>query len=243
MTLINNQAIKEALKSGASGTLHIDRNKKTPNITEIAGIAKGLRQVKIHYTQADALTAIAGDRHRGIAFEMIHSAGEVLPKEYNDWLEMCSANTAVILFLDGITDPHNLGAILRSADIFAVDAVVIPSRRTAAVTATVIEVSAGAANYVPLFQVVNLNRAIELAKKAGFWISGADMNGAAATEIDFTGRVGLVMGREGQGLHQQTAKLCDHITSIPMQGHIDSLNVSVAAGIFLFEIRRQHGWR
>ena len=158
--------------------------------------------------------------------------------------EFCSSLSddqgALVLILDGITDPHNLGAILRSADQFGVDLVMIPERRSVQANETVVKGSSGAAQYVPVSVVTNLNREIEVLKKNGFWVYGADMKGTSSYSEKFSSRTAIVMGSEGCGMSNLVRKNCDYIVSIPMQGHIDSLNVSVAAGILLYEFRRNH---
>jgi 23S rRNA (guanosine2251-2'-O)-methyltransferase len=143
-----------------------------------------------------------------------------------------------VLILDGITDPHNLGAILRSCDQFAVDMVIIPERRSVQANETVIKISSGAAQYVPLAPVININREIDLLKDNGFWVYGADMNGDSSYETKYANRTVIIMGNEGSGISRLSREKCDFISSIPMTGHIDSLNVSVAAGILLYEVRR-----
>ncbi|AFG38008.1 23S rRNA (guanosine(2251)-2'-O)-methyltransferase RlmB [Spirochaeta africana] len=247
MVLKNLQAVLEALRSGNNGELYVQADRDNQRMQQVvrAAAARGLA---VHRVSSEQLRTLAGDDHRGFAFQSAaglagQSGASAERLSFEQWLEQNQDTEAVVVFLDGITDPHNLGAVLRSADVFQVDAVVLPARRSAGVTATVVQTSSGAAHYVPLYQVTNLNRAIEAAQQAGFWVYGADMDGDSAADTDLKGRVGLVMGREGAGLHQQTARLCDKIVSIPMRGNVDSLNVSVAAGILLYEIRRQHGWR
>ena len=158
--------------------------------------------------------------------------------------EFCSSlgenDGALVMVLDGITDPHNLGAILRSADQFGADLVLIPERRSVQANETVVKVSSGAAQYVPVSVVTNLNREMETLKKNGFWIYGADMKGNSSYSEKFSSRTAIVMGSEGSGMSNLVRKNCDYIVSIPMQGHIDSLNVSVAAGILLYEYRREN---
>ena len=146
---------------------------------------------------------------------------------------------ALVLILDGITDPHNLGAVLRSADQFGVDLVIIPERRSVQANETVVKVSSGAAQYVTLAVVTNIVREIETLKEHGFWVYGADMNGDPSYDMDYAHRSAIVMGSEGDGISQLVRKRCDMMTSIPMRGHIDSLNVSVATGILLYEFRRK----
>jgi len=155
--------------------------------------------------------------------------------------ELGEKDQALVLILDGITDPHNLGAILRSADQFDVDLVITPNRGSAQETAVVRNSSAGASAWVPVLNVPNLTRVLEELKEMGFWIYGAHMEGIRADRAKLTGKTVLVMGSEGKGIRRLVAETCDGLVSIPTGGHIDSLNVSVAAGILLYEIRRQ-GW-
>jgi 23S rRNA (guanosine2251-2'-O)-methyltransferase len=144
-----------------------------------------------------------------------------------------------VVVLDGITDVHNLGAILRSCDQFSVDLVVIPQRRRAQQSSAVHRVSSGASQHVPLVSVSNIVREIELLQKNGYWAYGADMEGENLHTTRFSDKTVLILGSEGEGLSQLVRKRCDYIVSIPTTGHIDSLNVSVAAGILLYEFRRQ----
>jgi 23S rRNA (guanosine2251-2'-O)-methyltransferase len=146
----------------------------------------------------------------------------------------------LILLLDEITDPRNLGALIRTAHCFGANGVLIPERRASAVTAVVIKASAGTALLTPVVRVANLTRAIEELKEQGFWIYGADAHaGQAVGGMSFQGHVGLAMGAEGRGLRPLVRKQCDFLLSIPMFGKVDSLNVSVAAGIILNDIVRR----
>ncbi len=166
-------------------------------------------------------------------------ASRLIETTVNEFCEKLDENEgALVLILDGITDPHNLGAILRSADQFGVNLVLIPERRAVQANETVVKVSSGAAQYVPVSVVTNLTREIDKLKEYGFWIYGADMAGNSSYGEKFAKRTAIVMGSEGDGISNLVRKKCDYITSIPMQGHIDSLNVSVATGILLYEFRR-----
>jgi 23S rRNA (guanosine2251-2'-O)-methyltransferase len=147
---------------------------------------------------------------------------------------------SLVLLLDGIEDPQNLGSLIRSAHCFGANGVVIPRDRAAGITPAVIKASAGAAGHIPVARVVNLTQAIDILKEKGFWVYGADAG--ADTELGsarFEGDIGLVMGSEGKGIRPLVRKHCDILVSIPLFGKVDSLNVSVAAGILLHEIRRQ----
>ncbi len=146
-----------------------------------------------------------------------------------------------ILLLDGIEDPHNLGAIIRTANLAGAHGIIIPKHRAVGLTATVAKTSAGAINYTPVAKVTNLGVAIEQLKKEGLWFVCADMEGTRMYDLDLKGPIGLVIGNEGGGVSRLVREKCDLIASIPTKGDIDSLNASVAAGILAYEIVRQRG--
>lgn len=141
--------------------------------------------------------------------------------------------------LDGIEDPHNLGAIIRTANLAGAHGVIIPKRRAVGLTATVAKTSAGALNYTPVAKVTNLSATIEELKKEGLWFVCADMGGETMYNLNLTGPIGLVIGNEGEGVSRLVKEKCDYVASIPMKGNIDSLNASVAAGVLAYEIVRQ----
>jgi len=236
--------IEELLIKGARGQLLISR--KSPRAEELIR-ACHKAGIPIKHVKKEFLDKKAGkDKHRGFAFLPEESRGseekwkERFPSlsAFLDDLRMSKRENPLVLILDGITDPHNLGAILRSADQFAVDLVIIPSRRSAGESDTVARTSAGALEWVPLLTVSNLKRALEELKGGGFWIYGADMGGTPARDLNLKGSVALVMGSEGAGMSRIVKESCDGVISIPMAGHVDSLNVSVATGILLYEARR-----
>ncbi|MCR4729215.1 MAG: 23S rRNA (guanosine(2251)-2'-O)-methyltransferase RlmB [Lachnospiraceae bacterium] len=144
-----------------------------------------------------------------------------------------------ILLLDGIEDPHNLGAIVRTANLAGAHGVIIPKDRAVGITSTVLKASAGAINYTPVVKVTNLGRTIEELKERGIWFVCADMGGTLMYDLDLKGPIGLVIGNEGSGVSRLVKEKCDFIAAIPMKGDIDSLNASVAAGVLSFEIARQ----
>lgn len=146
-----------------------------------------------------------------------------------------------IFLLDNIEDPHNLGAIIRTANLAGAHGVIIPKRRAAGLTAVVARTSAGALNYTPVAKVTNLKTVMEELKKEGMWFVCADMGGTPYYDLDLKGPMGLVIGNEGEGVSRLVKENCDFIASIPMKGDIDSLNASVAAGILAFETARQRG--
>lgn len=144
-----------------------------------------------------------------------------------------------VILLDGIEDPHNLGAIIRTANLAGAHGIIIPKNHAVGLTATVARVSAGALNYTPVAKVTNLGRTIEDLKKEGLWFVCADMGGTVMYQLDLKGPIGLVIGNEGEGVSRLVKEKCDMTAAIPMKGNIDSLNASVAAGVLAYEIVRQ----
>ena len=144
-----------------------------------------------------------------------------------------------VFLLDNIEDPHNLGAIIRTANLAGAHGVIIPKNRAAGLTAAVARASAGALNYTPVARVTNLAQTMEALKKEGLWFVCADMDGTTMYQLDLTGPIGLVIGNEGDGVGRLIREKCDFVASIPMKGDIDSLNASVAAGVLAYEIVRQ----
>lgn len=233
-------AIEEALKSAGKGRGTLYVSGKGPRIKRIEELAakRGISLVRL---SARELTDLSARDHRGIALSL---EGYTPESSFEGFIESIGDNQSslLVLLLDGITDPHNLGAILRSADQFEADFVCIPERRTATETGVVANSSAGAVHHVPFAQVPNLSRAVEKLKKNGFWVYGAAMGGDPINSVDLTGRIAVVLGSEGRGISANLASHCDAEVAIPARGRIDSLNVSVAAGVILYEIRRQQGW-
>jgi 23S rRNA (guanosine2251-2'-O)-methyltransferase len=164
-------------------------------------------------------------------------------KQYNQLDDVVAAKRgqySLLVVLDGIEDPHNLGAILRTADAAGADGVVIPERRAAGVTPTVIKVSAGASEHLPIAKVTNIARTVEELKEKNIWIVGLDERGTQTyDQLDYNMDCAIVLGAEGKGVHDLVRKKCDFVASIPMLGKVPSLNVSVAAGVVLYEIVRQ----
>jgi 23S rRNA (guanosine2251-2'-O)-methyltransferase len=164
-------------------------------------------------------------------------------KQYNDLDDLIAAKRgdhALLVVLDGIEDPHNLGAILRTADAAGADGVVIPERRAVGITGTVVKSSAGASEHLPVAKVTNIARTLEDLKAQNIWTVGLDERGAQSYEsLDYNMDCAVVLGAEGKGLHDLVARKCDFLVSIPMLGKVPSLNVSVAAGVVLYEVVRQ----
>jgi 23S rRNA (guanosine2251-2'-O)-methyltransferase len=192
--------------------------------------------VAVHSADAGRLAALAGDdRHQGVVAIV---DATVIARTLDEVLDGL-AEPALLLVLDGVTDPHNLGACLRSADVFGVHAVVVPKDRAVGVNATVAKAASGAADTVPLISVTNLSRTLRELKERGVWILGADVDGENLFDADVSGPIAWVLGAEGSGLRRLTRESCDRIVTIPMSGAVESLNVSVTAGVCLFATRRQ----
>lgn len=191
---------------------------------------------KVESVDDARLAELAGSaRHQGVVAVVDAQTPQVTLDDVIETL----AEPALLLVLDGVTDPHNLGACLRSADAFGAHAVVIPKDRAVGVNATVAKAASGAADTVPVVTVTNLARALRDLKARGVWIVGADAGGESLFDADVRGPVAWVLGAEGSGLRRLTRELCDRIVGIPLAGMVESLNVSVAAGICLYATRRQ----
>ncbi len=192
--------------------------------------------IEVSHASRDSLSERCGsDKHQGCLLLVDEQTAAM---SFAQCLQSIH-DESLLLVLDGIQDPHNLGACLRTADACAVDAVIVPKDRAAGLTATVRKVAAGAAESVPLIEVTNLARSLGQLKQAGVWIYGtSDAAGESLYEHQFRGPLALVMGAEGKGLRRLTQQACDHLLSLPMRGRVESLNVSVATGVCLYEILR-----
>ena len=211
---------------------------KNPRIVEIEQQARR-KEIDVRRVTTQALDGVAGGlRHQGAAAR--YAAAKTWGEHELPALIEAAEGRALLLVLDGVQDPHNLGACLRSAAAAGATAVIIPKDKAVQVNATVRKTSAGAADILPIFSVTNLSRTLRELQKAGVWIYG--LAGEANTSlytIDLKGNVALVMGSEGEGLRRLTRENCDQLVKIPMPGGFESLNVSVASGIALFEAVRQ----
>ncbi|MFY9495169.1 MAG: 23S rRNA (guanosine(2251)-2'-O)-methyltransferase RlmB, partial [Limnochordia bacterium] len=234
------QPVLEALRSGQEiNRLLIAKGQRKGTIRQIIDLAtkRGVLIQEVDRQVLDRLSEIPN--HQGVLAQLAEveyvSLDELLAKVRTpDW-------PPLLVLLDKIQDPHNLGSIIRSAEAAGAHGVIIPERRAAGVTAAVMKASAGAANYLPVCRVVNLAAAMDRLKEEGFWIAGADMDGEACYQQDLTGPLALVVGSEGTGLSRLVKDKCDFLASIPMRGEVNSLNASVAAAVLLFEIVRQRG--
>jgi 23S rRNA (guanosine2251-2'-O)-methyltransferase len=190
--------------------------------------------VAVRSLPASQIDRLAGRGvHNGVVAEVADAA-------YADFdAVIANEATQFVLVLDGVTDPQNLGAILRVADGFGVDLVVLPEHESVGLTAVVVKTSAGATEWVPVAQVTNLARAIETLKEQGYWTYAAAAEGDAPLKIDFRGKVAIVLGNEGTGIRKNVLEHCDRVITIPMYGHVESLNVATAAAVLCYEVVRQ----
>jgi 23S rRNA (guanosine2251-2'-O)-methyltransferase len=231
-------AVEEALAAGrALDRIVLARGRRGERIESLVQLAKS-RGVPVRFEDRQQIDRLLGIReHQGVA--ALASARETVELES---LLAEKAQRGLLVFLDGIEDPHNFGAIVRSSLAAGATGVVIPERRAAGLTDTAERASAGALAHVRVARVKNLVRAMDEAKEAGYWMVGLDERAKKNyAEVDLKGSVGIVLGREGEGLHELTRKSCDFLVSLPTTGPVRSLNVSVAAGIMLFEAVRQRG--
>lgn len=192
----------------------------------------------INYVNKDRLDQISETgKHQGVI--AISAAYDYV--EVEDILQIAreKGEAPFLILLDGIEDPHNLGAIIRTANLAGAHGVVIPKRRAVGLTPTVAKTSAGAINYTPVAKVTNMTQTIKELKEQGMWFVCADMGGTSMYDLDLKGSIGLVIGNEGEGVSKLVRENCDFIASIPMKGDIDSLNASVATGVLAYEIVRQ----
>lgn len=230
--------VLEALKAGTTiNKLIVAKGEQKGSIQEILRLAKEQR-VQVQLVERNKLDKMfAGQNHQGVA-------AQIATADYVDWQDMLQAaeekgEDVLLIILDELEDPHNLGAILRSVDAVGAHGVIIPKRRAVPLTDGVAKASAGAVEHVPVARVANIAQTIDELKKRGVWVAGASMEGREMYQQDLKGPLALVIGSEGKGISRLVGEKCDFMVSIPMQGKINSLNASVAAGLLLYEAYRQ----
>ena len=237
-TIEGRNAVTEAFRSGKTiDKLYILDGCQDGPILTIKKEAKK-QDTLIKYVPKERLDQMSQTgRHQGV----IALAAAYKYAEVEDILRLAreKKEPPFLFLLDNIEDPHNLGAIIRTANLAGAHGVIIPKNRAVGLTATVARTSAGALNYTPVAKVTNLSKTIEELKKEGLWFVCADMSGTTMYQLDLRGPIGLVIGNEGEGVGRLVKEKCDMVASIPMKGDIDSLNASVAAGVLAYEIVRQ----
>jgi 23S rRNA (guanosine2251-2'-O)-methyltransferase len=235
-------AVREALEAGrAFDRIIIAKGRQDTRVEQIVQLAR-VRNIFLRFEDRAQLDRLADSKdHQGIVALVAARAAGTL----DEILAAANAGTGrgekgLIVLLDGVEDPHNLGAVIRTALAAGAHGVVIPDRRAAGLTDTVARASAGALSHLPVAKVTNLARTMQELKETGYWLVGLDEQAEKTyTELDYTSPLGIVLGGEGKGLHDLTRKRCDFVVSLPTVGPVKSLNVSVAAGIVLFEVLRQ----
>ena len=238
LTIEGRNAVLEAFRSGKTiDRLFVQDGCKDGPVQTIVREAKKQDTV-IQFVPKERLDQISGDgHHQGVvAYAAAYRYAEV-----EDMLAAAreKGESPFLFLLDGIEDPHNLGAIIRTANLAGAHGVIIPKRRAVGLTATVAKTSAGALNYTPVAKVTNLGATIDELKKQGLWFVCADMGGEVMYRLNLKGPIGLVIGNEGSGVSRLVKEECDMTAAIPMKGDIESLNASVAAGVLAYEIVRQ----
>lgn len=231
-------AVTARIRQNADSVLevYVDPQRKDPRARDLLKLAEssGVRVIQVDGKRLDGMAGNA--RHQGVAAR-VNAAQKVM--HLDDVLDTLT-EPALLLVLDGVQDPHNLGACLRSADAFGVHAVIAPKDRAVGINATVEKVACGAAQTVPYITVTNLARTLRELQERDIWVVG--MDGEAETnlyDVQHKGALALVLGAEGEGLRRLTKETCDQLARIPMQGSVESLNVSVSTGVCLYEARRQ----
>ena len=231
-TIYGIRPVVEALESGRRKVFEIIDAGGNEEVAKAASA----RGVEVKRTSRQRVEDLArGGVHQGVA-------AHVEPYPYSGLGEILSAPEPLVLVLDGVTDPRNLGAVLRAADGAGTSGVVVPKDRAVGVTAAAVKASAGASEHVLVARVTNVRRAVDTMKEAGLWIYAAERGGTPYTELDLAGAVALVLGSEGRGVRRLVREGCDGTVSIPMLGGVESLNVSVASAVLLYEARRRRGW-
>lgn len=235
--IIGRNAVAEALKSGrAIDSLLVAKGERGGSVGSIIAKCRDNGTVVKEVDRRKLDKLCGGENHQGVAaWAAVHEYASV-----EDILENARSKgeQPFVIVCDEIEDPHNLGAIIRTADACGAHGIIIPKRRGVALTYAVGKVSAGAVEYVPVARVSNLPSALDELKEKGFWVYGADMDGKRWDEQDYSGSVALVVGSEGRGISRLVREKCDFIVSLPMKGKINSLNASVAAGILMYEIAK-----
>ncbi|HEO1295946.1 TPA: 23S rRNA (guanosine(2251)-2'-O)-methyltransferase RlmB [Streptococcus agalactiae] len=228
-------AVTESLRANTGNKLYLQDDLRGKNVDKVKALATE-KKVSISWTPKKTLSDMTnGGVHQGFVLKVSEFAyadlSEIMTKAENE-------ENPLILILDGLTDPHNLGSILRTADATNVTGIIIPKHRSVGVTPVVSKTSTGAVEHVPIARVINLSQTLDTLKDKEFWIFGTDMNGTPSHKWNTKGKLALVIGNEGKGISHNIKKQVDEMITIPMNGHVQSLNASVAAAILMYEVFR-----
>lgn len=234
--VFGHHAVVEALKQGRGNKLFVSEDARGDKIDELKEIARE-QSVPIKWVPKQKLDQMSNQGvHQGLILA-------ITPYEYLSLSELMaqSKENPFYLILDNLEDPHNFGSILRTADASGVDGIIIPKHRAVGITPVVVKTSTGAVEHVPVARVTNIHQAIKELKEKGFWIFGTDMQGIPYSKWNAQGSIALIIGNEGRGMSEGLKKEVDEMLTIPMVGHVQSLNASVAAGLLMYEAFRQRG--
>lgn len=235
MIIYGKNTVTESLKSGKKVTkVYLSSDLNDIGLINLVKKTK----VEIVFMPRNKMNQKFEGNHQGVAAEI----SDYEYKTLSEVVEKCRDKEAVLAVLDGLEDPHNLGAILRSADATNVDAIIIPKNRSVSLNSTVAKVSTGAIEHVDVVQVTNLTTTLKELKKEGYWVIGLELDGSVDyRKQDYTGKIVVVIGSEGRGISRLIKEECDFCVNIPMYGHVNSLNASVSAAILFYEILRNRG--
>jgi 23S rRNA (guanosine2251-2'-O)-methyltransferase len=234
MILYGANPVMEAIRSDPSRVRYVAIVKdQSGRMQKLIAEAKAAG-ISLRMVTTNEIVRLAG---RGVHNGVVAEVSEASYADFHD--AVTKEETKFVLILDGITDPQNFGAILRVADGFAVDLVVIPQHDSVGLTPAAVKASAGASQWVTVSEVTNLARSIELLKENGYWVYAASADGDRVDSVDFSGKVAIVLGNEGKGVRRNVVEHCDRAVSIPMFGHVDSFNVASAAAVLCYEVVRQ----
>lgn len=238
MFIYGRNPVKEAYRSGKTiDKLYMVKGEFDATLSAVSKLAKEARTVVSYVDKATLDKMAAGGNHQGV----IASVTDFEYCAVEDILTLAREKDEPILMLllDGITDPHNLGAIIRSAECFGVHGIVIPKHRSVSVNDTVVKVASGATEHMLIAKVTNINDTIRMLKEQNVWVYATDFDGKTPKSTNLNGNIAIVIGSEGEGIHRLTKELCDDTLTIPQYGKVNSLNASVAAGVVLYEAVRQ----
>lgn len=238
MYIFGRNPVKEAYRAGKTvDKLYMLKGEFDPSLTSIRALAKEARTA-VSYADRALLDKLAnGGNHQGV----VAAVTDFAYCEVQDIIDGAreKGRSLLLVLLDGITDPHNLGAIIRSAECFGASGIVIPKHRSVSVNDTVVKVASGATEYMPIAKVTNINDVIRSLKEQNVWVYATDFDGKDPKTVNLSGDIAIVIGSEGEGIHRLTKELCDEVLTIPQYGEVNSLNASVAAGVVLYEAVRQ----
>jgi rRNA methylase, putative, group 3 len=233
-------AVVEFLEADKGNKLYIQTDLRGKNVEKIKNLAAE-KKVGVSYLKKSELDKMT---EQGVHQGFVLRVSAYAYTELKDLLNICrNQENPLILILDGLTDPHNLGSIMRTADATGVSGIIIPKHRAVGITPTAVKASTGAAQYVPVSRVTNLSQTLDKLREEDFWIFGTDMSGVEYDKWNTSGKLALIIGNEGKGISSNIKKQVDEMVTIPMTGHVQSLNASVAASILMYQVAKNRGFK